>query len=107
MRLDETSRLPLSKLKTDKIYKRNRNRKGRNDGHFTVNRKTHPEDAHEKLRLEDAYEKPRLGDVRRDGASTFLISRRGRLGDALKASKKAPSTLKCYMSVGLATWLFS
>ncbi len=48
------------------------------------------EDAHEKLRLEDAHDKPRLGDARRDGASKFLISRRGRLGDALKASKKAP-----------------
>ena len=38
VRLDETSRLPLSKSKTDKIYKRNRNRQGTNDGHFTVNR---------------------------------------------------------------------
>ncbi len=44
------------------------------------------EDAHEKLHLEDAHEKPRLGDALRDGASKFLISRRGRLGDALKAS---------------------
>ncbi len=39
------------------------------------------------LRLEDAHEKLRLGDARRDGASKFLISRTGRLGDALKASK--------------------
>jgi len=48
------------------------------------------EDAHEKLRLEAAHEKPRLGDARRDGASKFLILRRGRLGDALKVSKNAP-----------------
>ncbi len=38
VRLDVTSRLPLPKLKMGKIYKRNRNCKGRNDGHFTVNR---------------------------------------------------------------------
>ena len=38
VRLDETKRLPLSKLKADKIYKRNRKRKGRNDGYFTIYR---------------------------------------------------------------------
>ena len=45
----------------------------------------------QKLRLAAAHKKPRLGDARRDGASQLLISRRGRLGDALKASKKASS----------------
>ena len=38
--------------------------------------------------VETLSEKLRLGDARRDGASKFLISRRGRLGDPLKRLRR-------------------